>query len=482
MHTRRVLIATAVLLVVVLAAAVPTAHAQQRIHVVQPGETLYGIARLYGVTIQQIAAANGIVNPNILYVGQRLVIPGGEPPPSGSTTTYVVQRGDTLYGIASRFNTTITMLVQLNGIANPNLLYVGQVLVVPAPGGAPTSTPVPQQPTATPQPGASATPTPQQAPPTPVPSPVTHVVQRGETLSAIALRYGVTIQQIVALNNIANPNLIYVGQVLVIRPGPTPPPPTATPTRTPTATRTPGPSPTAGTPTPLPDGINTPTPIVQAQAVPQSAVNLLADPGFEGQLRDVDASSVRVVTGWQPFYCAEPYTGAPCPAPRQGSGNPAGAEMIAPTFSAASEASRVRSGSSAQSWSCRYGSCQGGVYQVVQTRPGDVCEAGAYVQSVSSNAASGASDLASEQDRANSTWRIRVDLTGGEDAFRTGEGLLVSEGFGYYQNIYDRYAPITYTFMATGSATTVFFEDQRLWPFARNVSYIDDAYVRCVTP
>ncbi|NLH07275.1 MAG: LysM peptidoglycan-binding domain-containing protein, partial [Chloroflexi bacterium] len=200
MRIRRVVILSAVLLVALFIAAISTAQAQQRIHIVQPGETLSGIALRYGVTVQQIAAVNNIVNPSLIFVGQRLIIPGPEPPPPGDTTTYTVQRGDNLTIIARRFNTTVATLVQLNGLTNPSLIFLGQVLVVPAPA---QQTPQPQ-PTATsphqPQPTATS------AQPTPVPERVTYTVQRGDTLSRIALRYGVTVQELVMLNNIANPN------------------------------------------------------------------------------------------------------------------------------------------------------------------------------------------------------------------------------------------------------------------------------------
>jgi len=557
MPIRRVILVLIVLLGLVLLTAAPQAQAQQRIHIVQPGETLSRIALRYGVTVQQIAAANGIVNPSLIYVGQRLVIPGTEPPPpSGNTTTYTVQRGDNLTRIAGRFNTTVAVLIQLNGLTNPNLLYVGQVLIVPAPDGqpAPTATPTqgqPSQPTAT-QAAPTATPAPEQvthvvqrgetlsgiavrygttvqqlvlhnkrsnpsliypgqvliirrgpappatpapptatsapgtatsAPPTAVPGRVTHTVQRGETLSGIAVRYGVTVQRLVLLNNLSNPNLIYPGQVLIIHPGPTPTATSVPPTATiaPTSTRDPNVTPTAG-PTPLPGGIPTPTPIVRTGTVPQDAENLLANPGFEGSTRQVGSSIVRVFEGWEPFYCAQPYTAAPCPAARQGAGNPSNLLMGRPEYDSISTANRVHGGSTAQHWACRYITCRAGVYQTVETNPGDLCEAGAFVQSLSTHSANLVSDLALGSDRENSTWRIKVDLNGGDDAFAEGSNMLLSPGFSYNQGVYDRYAHVSYVFNATGPRTTVFFEDFRLWPFMRNISYLDDAYVRCVTP
>jgi LysM repeat protein len=144
---------------------------------------------------------------------------------SAQQTTYTVQYGDTLYWIAVRFNTTVSALAQANNIANPNLIFAGQTLVIPT-GTQPT-----------PPPAATGTPQPCQQ--------VTHVVQRGEYLASIARRYNTTVSAIVQANNIANPNLIFPGQTLIIPtcpPGPTPVPPTGvapTPTGAPPPTGTP---------------------------------------------------------------------------------------------------------------------------------------------------------------------------------------------------------------------------------------------------
>jgi len=103
-------------------------------HTVQPGENLFRIALRYGTTVDAIVAANGLRNARVIYAGQRLVIPrgsgssatAGHPTTSGST--YVVRPGDTLSQIAQRFGTTTAALAQLNGITNPSIIYVGQVL------------------------------------------------------------------------------------------------------------------------------------------------------------------------------------------------------------------------------------------------------------------------------------------------------------------------------------------------------------------
>lgn len=118
------------------------------VHIVQRGENLYRIALRYGVTYRALAAANGIANPNRVYVGQRLVIPGRTTSPAPSGQTYTVRRGDTLSAIALRYGVSAWSLAQVNGIRNPSLIYVGQVLRIPA-GGNP-SPPAPSPPPSAP--------------------------------------------------------------------------------------------------------------------------------------------------------------------------------------------------------------------------------------------------------------------------------------------------------------------------------------------
>jgi putative chitinase len=101
------------------------------VYVVQPGDTLYSLARRFGTTVQAIAQDNNIVNPNCIYVGQRLTIHGTSGTPSPCTITHVVRYGETLTSIASRYGTTVWKLAQLNNLANPNIIYAGQRLLVP---------------------------------------------------------------------------------------------------------------------------------------------------------------------------------------------------------------------------------------------------------------------------------------------------------------------------------------------------------------
>ncbi len=119
-----------------------------RVHVVQRGENLFRVALRYGLSTRALAAANGIVNVNRVYAGQRLVIPSGDTTPSSpaqpapSGGTYVVRRGDTLAAIAQRHGVSTWTLAQANGIRNPSFIYVGQVLRIPS-GGSPAPSPSP---------------------------------------------------------------------------------------------------------------------------------------------------------------------------------------------------------------------------------------------------------------------------------------------------------------------------------------------------
>ena len=179
-------------------------------YTVKAGDTLYAIALRYGVTVQAIVNANGLTNANLIRVGQVLTIPGTGTPTTPTTpttgTSYTVKAGDTLYAIALRYGVTVQTIINANGITNANLIRVGQVLTIPG-----TSTPTTPTPPTTPTTGT------------------TYTVKAGDTLYAIALRYGVTVQQIVTANNITNANLISIGQVLTIPGTGTPTTPT-TPT------------------------------------------------------------------------------------------------------------------------------------------------------------------------------------------------------------------------------------------------------------
>ncbi|PKO23787.1 MAG: hypothetical protein CVU38_02265 [Chloroflexi bacterium HGW-Chloroflexi-1] len=193
------------LLLLPLAAVLSAAAApdfQDGVYVVQRGDTLSNIAVRLGVSQTALAQINGIRNPNFIYVGQRLSVPGGSAPapipgPAPASGTHVVTRGETLASIAARYGVSLTALAQANGLRNINFIWVGQVLTIPG-GGAPAPQPAPV--------------------PQPAPAPVgdTYIVQVGDTLAAIAQRFGTTVAALVAANGLPNPNFIWVGQVLKV--------------------------------------------------------------------------------------------------------------------------------------------------------------------------------------------------------------------------------------------------------------------------
>ena len=154
-------------------------------YTVQSGDTLSEIAARYGTTVNELMSLNGISNPNLIYPGEVLRIRGNV---SGSVATYTVQSGDTLSEIAARYGTTVNRLVSLNGISNLDLIYPGEVLRIRGRmiGSSSSSLTI-------------------------------YKVQSGDTLSEIAARYGTTVNELVNLNEISNPNLIYPGEVLRIR-------------------------------------------------------------------------------------------------------------------------------------------------------------------------------------------------------------------------------------------------------------------------
>ena len=135
---KRVVVLSLLVVALLLPAGVQTASASScPIHIVQRGENLYRISLRYGTTVQAIAAANGIAHPSRIYVGQRLVIPCGSAPPPSGGRVYTVRYGDTLYSIARHFGVSVNAIVRANGIVNPSRIYAGQRLIIPGGGGTP---------------------------------------------------------------------------------------------------------------------------------------------------------------------------------------------------------------------------------------------------------------------------------------------------------------------------------------------------------
>lgn len=154
--------------------------ANTEIYEVVAGDTLSGIANRFNTTIEYLRNLNNIVDINKIYVGQVLKLKGNVT--NNSNNTYTVQAGDTLNAIASKYGTNADYLARINNIENKDLIYIGQILKLSENGNTEK----------------------------------TYTVVGGDTLSGIAKKYGVTVDYLKNKNNIQNVDLIYVGQVIKI--------------------------------------------------------------------------------------------------------------------------------------------------------------------------------------------------------------------------------------------------------------------------
>ena len=182
-------------------------------YTVKGGDTLSRIAGQFNTTVNKLATLNDIHNVNRIYVGQRLLVrqPAEQqqqqatPKRTENNTTtnsniYTVKSGDTLSGIAGKFNTTYTQLAQLNHISNPNVIHVGQVLTLHQTTAQNTTNHQESQQNKQVTTSANGT----------------YTVKSGDTLSQIAARFNTTTSALASTNHISNPNLIEVGQQLRI--------------------------------------------------------------------------------------------------------------------------------------------------------------------------------------------------------------------------------------------------------------------------
>ena len=158
--------------------------------IVQRGDTLTELALKYNTTVTRLVELNNIANPNLIYTGQTLIVPSGESAldtdgnSTSGQTIYIVKSGDTLNKIALQYGTTVVAIAQENSIRNINLIYVGQRLIIPTNRNDLGHT--------------------------------LYKIRSGDTLWSISRKYGVSIATIVRLNRIQNPNLIYAGDILRI--------------------------------------------------------------------------------------------------------------------------------------------------------------------------------------------------------------------------------------------------------------------------
>ncbi len=134
-----IVLAAVIVVLLFLPGTASAAPLRDSVHIVQYGETLSAIAARYGTTASALAQANGIANPNLIYVGQRLVVPCTQP----TGFVHVVQPGETLTYIALHYGVDAWSIARANGITNMNFVYVGQRLTIP---GAPPPPPPPPPP------------------------------------------------------------------------------------------------------------------------------------------------------------------------------------------------------------------------------------------------------------------------------------------------------------------------------------------------
>ncbi|MFN3332899.1 MAG: LysM peptidoglycan-binding domain-containing protein [Caldilinea sp.] len=186
----------------------PTATREIFQYTVVAGDTINSIAARFTISTQQLRELNNLRDDNI-FAGQILRVPEPDPTPTPEPFRHTVKANETLSIIAAQYGVNPNRLIELNNILNPDALQVGQELLIPgmtAPAGAGSNA---QGDAATAAPGSGATTTDAQ-------QLVTHVVQPGETLGSIAALYGVNAADISAVNGITNPNLLRAGQQLVI--------------------------------------------------------------------------------------------------------------------------------------------------------------------------------------------------------------------------------------------------------------------------
>lgn len=97
-------------------------------YTVRKGNTLFGIANFFGTSVEKILLVNNIKDPNTIYVGQEILVPVDTE--EIKDYVYVTRPGDTLWSIAQRFGTTVESIAKKNGMCNPNILYPGTRLYI----------------------------------------------------------------------------------------------------------------------------------------------------------------------------------------------------------------------------------------------------------------------------------------------------------------------------------------------------------------
>ncbi len=191
-------------------------------YVVQPGDTVSAIAANFGLRTVDVLTWNGLSWRSVIYPGQTLTLapaavvaaPVAVAP---TATVHTVVAGDTVYGIAQKYGTTVDAVLTVNGLTRASIIYPGQTLAVSGSAAAPAPAPV--------------------AAPVTVVAPVAvtaHTVVAGDTIFGIARKYGTTTQALFALNGLDSSSVIYPGQTISVQGAPAPAP-AAAPAATATA-------------------------------------------------------------------------------------------------------------------------------------------------------------------------------------------------------------------------------------------------------
>ena len=166
----------------------PDGSAIPLVHAVQDGENLTIIAQNFGVTVEDLLTVNGLAEDALLFVGQSLLIPGGEG--EAVATVYTIQVGDTLAGMAAAFQTTTESILEANQLINPNYSFrVGQSVALVSRTGSALPLPVLGRP---------------------------HLVQQGESLRLLAMRYSLMPYELAMANELAVDTVLFAGQRLRI--------------------------------------------------------------------------------------------------------------------------------------------------------------------------------------------------------------------------------------------------------------------------
>src|SRR5258705_1496859 len=187
-----------VMIAALFSVAISPAAAQDNsnTYVVQPGDNLYRISLKFGLSLDALAQANGIVNPNFVYVGQKLIIPaGGQVAPTATSPVATVPGLPIPTGSAT---TAATVAVTVAATVSAGSTIDAGILGTATPTSAVPSTATPVSVPASGGPGG------------------TYTVQAGDNLYRISLKFNTSMLALMQLNNIVNPNLVYVGQVLTL--------------------------------------------------------------------------------------------------------------------------------------------------------------------------------------------------------------------------------------------------------------------------